>query len=142
MSTYNLRTRRQHTPEPTEPMTGAGYDIEEEERHQEERWATLEHAVQLSLNYFKRNPLPAEHADLVRASVLARAHQNHRRAGGDKDDYTVNLYVNSISHSKLSECVQPPVVKTAPTAVAVPDLVYTSTPMESNKGAATGGGMA
>lgn len=54
----------------------------------------------------------------------------------------MNLYVNSISHSELSECVQPPVVKTVPTAVAVPDLDYTSTPMESSKGAATGGGMA
>jgi len=79
MSSYNFRTRRSHRPttppmeELDAPMSGAGYDIEEEHRQLELRWAKLDHAVQLALNYFKQRPVPIEHAEYVRAFVLERA---------------------------------------------------------------------
>jgi mannosyltransferase OCH1-like enzyme len=54
-------------------MSGAGYDIAKEQKESELRWAKLEHAVNLALNYFKRRPVPSDQADYVRAFVLERA---------------------------------------------------------------------
>ena len=87
-------------------MSGAGYDIEEEHRQSELRWAKLDHAVQLALNYFKQRPVPIEHAEYVRAFVLERAQKNYERVGGDTNDYLVQLQVNSIPHTEFWECVQ------------------------------------
>lgn len=143
MSTYNLRTRRTSTSEPTEPMSGAGYDIVEEERQQEDRWAKLEHAVHLSLNYFKRNPVSAEH---VRAFVLMRAKQNYKRTGGDENDYTVNLYVNSLPHDAFAECVCEPEPIVEPSVDSEEELAteeessISTSPIATATGAAAGGG--
>lgn len=107
MRTYKLRTRRSYhdTMTTAEPMSGAGFNMEDETRRTELRWAEIQHAIQLSLNYFKRYPVAIEHAKNVISFVKARALTNYKRIGGDEADYMLTLCVHSIPQETFSECI-------------------------------------
>lgn len=105
MSRYDLRMRRQCYFE-MEPMSGAGYDIDEMREQAKYELDRMEHAVRLALNYYQMRPLQVEEKADMREYILSRAQSNYSRSGGDKSEYTIQILVRCIPQSEIDRCIE------------------------------------
>lgn len=97
-----MRTRTQ-----SEPMSGAGYDMEKEQRRSEVHYASMEHAVALAARYYQRSPVPYafRHDILGILTIRAQANMKRMKVGGDG---MAQLMVHALPLHVIDECVMPP----------------------------------
>lgn len=100
-----MRTRTKS--EPTEPMSGPGYDMEEEQRRCEVHYASMEHAVALAVRYYQRSPVPytCRHDILGILTIRAQANMKRLNVGSNA---MAQLMVHALPLHVIDECVMAP----------------------------------